>query len=350
MLYARSPKKLLIINILDILRTYTDEQHPLSQRDIIEILERDYAMTAERKAVRRNLMALIDIDPNIEYTETTRIKQNGDTEILYSNWYYRHEFTPSELRLLIDSLLFSSYIPTTQCRLLIDKLKGLSNKYFHPHVRHIANLTEKESSNKQLFYTIDCLNQAITTQKQVRFHYNNYGLDKKLHPVLNKNGTPRTYVINPYQIAIASGRYYLICNHDYFSNVSHYRVERITDIVITDTPARPQQQLEELQHGLNLPRHMAEHIYMFTGPAIHVTFKASRQILNDIIDWFGTEAGLTAAGDDHLLVRVTVNRQAMLYWLMQYGQYTEVLTPDDLREEVLQLARQMVARYQSPQD
>ena len=41
-MYAKPPKKLLIMNILDILRKYTDENHRLSQNDILEILEREY--------------------------------------------------------------------------------------------------------------------------------------------------------------------------------------------------------------------------------------------------------------------------------------------------------------------
>ena len=46
-MYAKPPKKLLIMNILDILRKYTDENHRLSQNDILEILERDYQMKTE---------------------------------------------------------------------------------------------------------------------------------------------------------------------------------------------------------------------------------------------------------------------------------------------------------------
>ena len=37
-MYTIQPKKLLIINILDILRKYTDENHRLSQKEIVEIL------------------------------------------------------------------------------------------------------------------------------------------------------------------------------------------------------------------------------------------------------------------------------------------------------------------------
>ena len=67
-------KKTLILNILDILRRYTDADHTLSQKDILDILEKEYEMKAERKAVRRNIQNLIDMGYEIEYSESIRSK------------------------------------------------------------------------------------------------------------------------------------------------------------------------------------------------------------------------------------------------------------------------------------
>lgn len=41
-MYAKQPKKLMILNILDILRKYTDEDHRLSQKEISDILKSEY--------------------------------------------------------------------------------------------------------------------------------------------------------------------------------------------------------------------------------------------------------------------------------------------------------------------
>lgn len=65
------PKKLLIINIIDILDRYTDSEHTLTQREIEQILKNEYMMNVDRKTVRRNLCDLIDCDAfDIEYKET----------------------------------------------------------------------------------------------------------------------------------------------------------------------------------------------------------------------------------------------------------------------------------------
>ena len=120
-MYGKQPKKMLIMNILDILKRYTDEDHRLSQKEIMDILEREYGMKAERKAVKRNLLNLIDYGYNVEYSESVRINKRGEEETVYTDWYLEREFSDAELRLLIDSLLFSRHLPYSQCKMLIEK-------------------------------------------------------------------------------------------------------------------------------------------------------------------------------------------------------------------------------------
>ena len=54
-MYEVMSKKLLVINILDILNKYSDAEHRLKQKDFIDILRKEYGMEVDRKAVRRNL-------------------------------------------------------------------------------------------------------------------------------------------------------------------------------------------------------------------------------------------------------------------------------------------------------
>ena len=138
-MYTQQPKKLLIINILDILRKYTDENHRLSQKDIEIILEKEYSMKAGRKAIKRNLMDLIDFGYNLGYTEITRNGKSGE-ETICTDWYLERDFSDAELRLLIDSVLFSKHIPAKQCKELVGKLEGLSSNYFSSRMRHISPL------------------------------------------------------------------------------------------------------------------------------------------------------------------------------------------------------------------
>ena len=343
-MYTAQPKKLLIMNILEILQRYTDEDHRLSQREIGEILEREYSVRADRKTIKRNLTDLIDAGYDLEYSESIRKNRQGEDEVLLTDWYLNRTFTDSELRLLIDGLLFSKHIPYSQCRELVQKLEGLSSQYFRSRTGYIRTLPNDQPNNRQLFYTIEILDEAIRKKVQVVFRYLEYRADKRLHLRRNQEGQVREYIINPYQMAAVNGRYYLICNYDKYDNVSNYRLDRITEIRLLNTPVKDRTKVRGLEQGLNLPQHMAEHIYMLAGESIPVTFRTSKVILNDVMDWFG-EISLFNETEDTVNAAVTVNREAMICWAMQYGRYVEVLGPSDLREEVKQAFIKALENY-----
>ena len=308
-------------------------------------------MTAERKAIKRNLMDLIDYGYEIEYTESTRRIPNSKTgrieeNSVYSDFYLIREFTDGELRLLIDSVLFSKHISRSQRRELVNKLGKLSSCHFRSQVKHIATMPNDTTLNQQLFLTIETLDKAITQSKQVSFYYNEYGLDKKLHPRRDSTGVSRRYRINPYQMAAANGRYYLICNYDKYDDVGNFRLDRISDIQILHTPCKPMEQVKGLENGLNLPRHMAEHIYMFAGESASVAFRLQKSIVSDVIDWFGNEVTFSDETDKEVTARVEVNLEAMRRWALQYALYVRVLSPKRLVEKLREDIKTVVKQYE----
>ena len=127
---GKQPKKLVLFNILDILRKYSDENHRLSQKEIEDRLRSEYDMSVDRKTVKASLMSLEDFGYDLEYTEIPRgvlNKKTGEVEenLILSDFYLQRDFEDSELRLLIDSLLFSKHLPYSQCKELIEKIKQL---------------------------------------------------------------------------------------------------------------------------------------------------------------------------------------------------------------------------------
>lgn len=338
-MYTIPPKKMIIINILEILKKYSDMDHRLTQADIMEKLKKEYYMDVDRKTVKRNLMNLLDLDCGIEYTEISKKDKNGEESFICTDWYMTREFDDSELRLLIDSILFSKHIPYYQCKKLIAKLKGLSNIYFDKKVKHICNLPENQPENKELFYTIDILDEAISQNKKVSFIYNTYGADKKLHPKRDEK-----YIVNPYQMVATNGRYYLICNYDKYDNLSNYRVDRITRIEILEDSIKP---LKDVKEGeINLPKHMAEHIYMFAGESVRAKFKAKNYIIDQVIDWYGIEADIKVINDEECMITVSVNKEAFFCWAMQYGLHIEVTEPLDIRNRIKQGLEEIIQKYE----
>lgn len=350
--YSNAPKKMLNMCILEILRENTDANHTLTQKEIADILRSRYDMTVDRKAIKRNLSELVNAEFPIEYEEISRGGKDGDSPV-WTNIYISREFEDSELRLLIDSLLFSKHIPYSQCKTLIGKLEGLSNKYFKSRVKHISNLPENQPGNKQLFLVIEILDEAISTGKQVSFLYDEYGTDKKKHHKKSKDGLHREYIVNPYQMVATNGRYYLIANYDKYDDISYYRLDRIVEIHLLDSKVKDKKLVRGMEHGLDLPAMMAEHLYMFGGPSIRAKFRAPTWLADQIIDWFGltVEFSKDQAADekpDHdktTIVSVRVNEKAFFFWALQYGMYVEVLEPVEIRDKIKDAISQMGNQY-----
>ena len=359
-MYTKPAKKMIMLNILDILKKYTDENHRLSQKEIGDILKNEYCMEVERKAIKRNLMNLIEFGYEIEYSEAIRMMPVKDTKTgeitleesyILSDFYLVREFSDSELRLTIDSLLFSNHIPSAQRKKLIDKLARLSNTYFRSKNKHIHAAPQIKNDNKQMFYTIDILDEAISKKRQVSFTYCEYGTDKQLHRRCRPDGTVREYIINPYQMAAKEGKYYLICNHDKYDDISNYRIDRIADIKILDSPAKPFENLHGAdKNGLNLQKYMAEHIYMFSSDNVRTDFRIPRAMISDVIDVFGDSVSFYNETDTHVTVSAYVNKLAMFHYAKSFAPDVVVLTPKSLVDKIREDIKRSAEVYNNEED
>ena len=84
---------------------------------------------------------------------------------------------------------------------------------------------------------------------------------------------------------------------------------------------------------------------MFAGESVRAKFKAKNYIIDQVIDWYGTEAEIKEINDEECTVSVFVNREAFFCWAMQYGLHIEVIEPLDIRERIKQSVEQIIKKY-----
>ena len=235
---------------------------------------------------------------------------------------------------MTDSILFSHHISSAQKTDMTEKLENLSSRYFNNKLKGIASSETAFTPNKQLFYSIDILNEAIEFGKQVEFEFLEFTAGNELKPRTRADGTVRNYIINPYRIVMARGNYYLICNYDKYDYISDYRIDRIINIQLSDSSAKDIRNVKGCEQGFNLSDYMASHIYMFSGPLVHATLRVKKYILNDIADYFGTAVDFSDETETDITVRVKVYEQDLFLWAVQYAEHVVVLSPDSLRDKV----------------
>ncbi len=326
-MYGTGTKKMLNMLILDILKEYSDSEHRLLQQDIIDLLESNYGISCERRAVKNNIVSLQEMGYDIA-------SQKG--------YYLRtRDFTDAELRLLIDGVFTSGAITDREAHQLVKKLERYSNRYFKAHVSHIHSTSSgKNAENQNVMDSIAAIDEAISKGKKISFSYLQYGIDFKLHPKRSIR-----YVVSPYQMISNKGKYYLIGNYDEYEDVSHYRLDRISDVEILKENRKPMKAIKGLKKGLNISDYIAEHVYMYSGDSIHIKIRTNETLMDALIDGFGKDFRVSFGDDDDIIVNLKCNPDAFFYWAMQYGQNIEVLEPESMRERIRKASKEIYRKY-----
>ena len=322
------PKKFAILRIWQILLKHSDYDHPLTQEEIIKYLENDYGIEMERKAVGKNIADLRDAGIDIGSRRA-------------GSYIDSREFEDSELKLLIDGVLQSKHITAHHSKDLIEKLCGLSNKYFRSHVKNVYSVNDwSKTENQALFYNIDVVDEAIATGKQVQYDYNKYGVDAKLH----KSSFQR---VSPYQLILHNQRYYLMGYSDYWGNMTFHRLDRISNMRLYDKPATPITSVKGYENGIDYKQIASTMPYMYTDTPERIEFIADEYIVDQIVDWFGTNIRMSKFPDDDKKVKVELvaSPNAMEHWALQYLNYVEVIKPESLRGRILKSLTENTKKY-----
>ena len=324
-------KKLSILYLLKVLREETDENHPLTQQELAQRIENISGIVCERKSIASNISNLIDFGVDIQ-------KADG------KKGYYlaSREFEPSEISFLVDALFSSKSLSSKQAQKLAEKLYASLSKYQKKDYKYIYKADDiARTDNKQIFYTIDIINEAIEKNKQIKFNYNRFNVDKEKA----EKQKAKTYIINPYFMINNQGRYFLVCNLDYYDDIANYKIDLILNIELLDTPIKPVTKLKNYEKGIDKAKYANDNIYMFGGQVVKAKIKITSEYAENYVqDWFGKNARIYKQNGE-TFADVSSNENALVYWALQYGENVELLEPLSTRERVKTIVKCMMERY-----
>lgn len=243
--------------------------------------------------------------------------------------------------MLIDGILSSKHITAKHSKDLIERICGLSNRYFKSNVKYIHSVNDwSKTDNQALFLNIELIEEAIEHGYQLHYNYNKYEMDKKLHK------SSQQYV-SPYQMILHNQRYYLMAYSEYWGNMVFHRLDHITDMSIeTDKKATPLKNIKGYENGVNYKELATAMPYMYPGSLEQITFIADVGIIDHVVDWFGKSVDMFKT-DDENKVKVVVKASpiAMEYWALQYANRVEVIAPKSLREKIEDSLEEALKKY-----
>ncbi len=307
-----SGQKLKMLYIIRILEEYTDENHPITTRELIEKLAL-YDVEAERKSIYDDIARLQDYGYDIIKKEN----RNGGGYYLGSR-----DFELVELKLLVDAVQSSRFVTERKSRELIGKLEKLVNKHDAKELhRQVYVAGRVKTDNESIYYQVDAIQKAIAENKQIEFVYLEWNAKKELVPRREEK-----YLVSPWILMWQEEKYYLVAYDHNSQSLRHYRVDKLKDVEV----------LEEKRIGhaiyekLNPADYVNKAFGMYGAKEEDVILTFTERLIGVIIDRFGKDVSIRPVKNG-LRARVKVMVSPQFYaWVAGVGKELRIEGPDEV--------------------
>ena len=308
-------KKEIPFALLETLKKHTDEEHILSTKEIMSLLESEYGLTIER----RTLYANVDMLKDFGYKISTW-QENG-----YGYYLEEHQFLKSEIFMLCNAIHSSHFISNRESNRLIDKLLSTLSTYEKQEYTDKVFLPNKKKTEKTSFFdNIYVISDAIRDRHPISFLYLQYNESKRLEP-----RRPERYEIEPRYIVYQDSRPYLIATSDHHDGFANYRIDRISDLEIIED-----KKFSALRKDQDAYEYAKNQYYMFNDEQTAAVIRCQRRILDYVIDTFGVDCMIIPVDQDHFDVSIRGSKSGIILFAQQYLDAASIIEPQELRDEL----------------
>lgn len=327
-------QKLKMLYLLKILFEETDEDHGLSVQDIIQKLE-EFGINEDRKTAYRDFEEL-------EYYGLEIMREQSGRNVLYHLNTRRFELP--ELKLLVDAVQSSKFITEKKSRELIKKLESLVSVHEGKHLHRQVLITGRiKAMNESIYYNVDMLHEAINTGKQIRFHYYQWNVNKKME--LRRGGA--WYQVSPWCLMWDDENYYLVAFDTEEQKIKHYRVDKMVHLSILDTPREGKEHFK----SFDAASYTKSLFGMYGGEMMHVTLSGRNEMVGTLIDRFGKDISVIPEPNGMFTAHVDVYvSRHFLGWVIALGDGVRITGPEKLVEQMAAEITRLSALYgQTPE-
>lgn len=314
-------QKQKMLNLLQILYEYTDENHPLSAPQIVRMLD-ERGVKCERKAIYRDIQSLCGFGFEIMQS----VSPQG---------YYLSDrlFELPELRMLVDSVKSSEFITEKKTAELIGKLKKLTSRHLAGELDEMDGILGRpKNRNEGIYYSIDTLHTAIRLRKKVHFSYYRHMI-RCGRIVFQKS---HEFTVSPYALIWNDGKYYLVANYEKYDDFSHYRVDRMKQVDILSETVRPLSEVSRFSDGFDEAEYISSIFEMYAGSYVdYIDLKCAMSCIEHVVERFGQDIYYNALNDNYFTIRVkAVINDGLVSWILAQRGGVSVLYPPELAERV----------------
>ena len=315
-------QKLLLLHLLSILRSETDEQQGLGMEQLRQLLSQR-GFEPDRKSIYACIDALeaygLDIQRPSGKRKDYRLLKSAD------------ELELSEVKLLADAVHASRFLSQAKAGKLTSKLEKLiSRRQAQTLHRQVVVSDRVKSMNNSIYYNVDALHAAIAQDRMVSFRYFDYNMSKKR--IYRHDG--ERYRVSPYAMLYNNDKYYLMALPEEGEELRTYRVDKLDGVQLLEE----KRQGHEIFEKVDLASYTRITFSMYAGEAQQVTLQFENHLLNAAMDRFGHNIMVTRHGEEHFRFTTTIAVSPRFYgWLLGFGSGAEIISPPKVREGMQQL-------------
>ena len=319
--------KYRIVYLYQLLVENSDESHPLSTVEIIDLLKTKY-----------------DIDVNRNTLEV--MKQGGlPIEIIHSTqnkYYYDGQlFDLAELKVLIDAVLSSKFITEKKSQELIKRLLALTSEQNADQLRRHIDVSDRvKSENEKGYYILDAINSAIDSKKKISFQYVDYDVNKQAF--LKHDG--KAYIVSPYELVWDGDFYYVIGYNDARQKVQNFRLDRIFKCpeILEDTSV-------PIPSDVDLILYRKSVFQMFGAEGItEVELLCHQIVMKALIDVFGQSIDTRAIDAEYFIVSIKACvSPTFLRWVFGWNGLVKIISPKEVSERYCLMLKTTLESQQS---
>lgn len=308
-----------ILYLLRILEQYTDEEHPLTTKQLIEMLNEKYGISTYRTTIAKDVAALQEFGVDIVVIHSTQCKY----------FIGSRQFELPELKLLIDAVESSKFITSKKSDALIKKIHMLtSNGQVKKLKRNNYVSGRIKPNNEQIYYIVDTINDAINERKQISFSYYEYtGLKEK---VLRNKG--EIYTISPFHLVWNDDYYYVVGYSEKREKIVTFRVDRIAsqpDILSADAV---------VPEDFDIAEFTKQVFYMYDGEEVLVDLRCDNGLMKTMVDRFGEDITTLAYDENSFKITVCVSASPTFFgWIFGFGGKVQIIAPESVKEQYRQM-------------
>ena len=318
-------KKSRPLYIANYIRAKSDADHWVSQKEIMDYLYNEYEIMPDRKTIKRDIAMLRD-----------EMGMDIEEEAYKGYRLLSREFELDDLKILAECVYAAKFISEEKSKDLIDVLCSFCSENQEKRLKRDVYLCDriKTSENKTL-RTINTIREAMEPQRwpsefqrgrKITFRYMTHSI-ADVHKVVDKHDG-KLYTVNPYQLVINDGNYYLIGFADDVESLRTYRIDRMRDVSLLDEKRNMR---GEWSTRRDMKAYIRQTFSMFGGEKEKVTIRFENSLLDTVIDKFGVGFGAEYIpdGDNHFVVTTNVSVSDQFYaWVCGFGTKAKIVAPE----------------------